>query len=128
MTSSVEMPTGLEKRVMARVEKAVRRRFFERITAGGAVSVFFAVIFVVVGHDTLSEIATSGFGQYLSLVFSNGGVVMSDWRNFAWIIVESAPVTGLALCLGIGGMFIGSIRWTGRAFGMSGHASSKLAI
>ena len=127
LISTAATPAGLESRVMACVERAARRRSFERIATGSIVSVFFAATLVVIGQQTSAEIATSGFGQYLSLLFSNGGVVMSNWSDFGWTIVESAPITGLALCLGTAGLLVGAVRWTGKAVG-GFSATGKLAI
>ena len=126
--SSAPVPSGLESRIMVRVEKAARRRFFERAIAGSVASVAFAFILFVVGRETLSEIATSGFGQYLSLIWSNGGSVLADWRDFGWTIAESAPITGFALCLGTVGFFVAAVRWTGRAVSGWNGTSAALTI
>ena len=129
-TSCATAPAGLQNCIMARVKKAARRKIFEKIAAGSLISVFFAVALVVVGRQTLAETAVSGFGQYLSLFFSSGGVMLTNWRDFAWTIVESAPITGLALCLGATGMFIAAIRWTGRTWsgGRFNGISGKFAV
>jgi len=128
LVSSCTAPAGLEKRIMIRVEKAVQRRANERIATGSAVSVFFAVILVAVGREMSAEIAASGFGQYLSLVFSNSGAILSNWQDFGWTVIESAPITGLALCLGMTGMFIAALRWTGKALGNFVGAAGRLAV
>jgi hypothetical protein len=125
---SATAPAGMENRILIRVEKAARRKSLEKITVGSITSIIFAGALVIVGRETLTQTATSGFGQYLSLIFNNGGVVLSDWRDFAWTIVESAPITGLALCLGATGMFIAAIRWTGKAFGSFNGAIIKFAV
>jgi hypothetical protein len=129
-TSCATAPAGLQNCIMARVKKAARRKIFEKIVAGSIISIFFAIALVVVGRQTLAETAVSGFGQYLSLIFNSGGLILSDWRDLAWTIVESAPITGLALCLGATGMFIAAIRWTGRAWSGGGFSgiSGKFAI
>jgi hypothetical protein len=113
-----------------RVEKVVKRKSLEKIMAGSIISIVFAGTMIIVGREIMIETTTSGFGQYLSLIFSSGTVMLSDWRDLAWTIVESAPITGLAICLGVTGMFIATVRWTGRAFGGSNFngAISKFAV
>lgn len=128
IVSSASVPVGIEGRIMVRVEKAAKRRIFEKAAVGSIFSVVFAVTLVVIGRMTLSETATLGFGQYLSLAFGNGGVVMYDWQNFAWTIIESAPVTGLALCLGATGMFIVALRWTGKTFSTFNKTAGTFAV
>jgi hypothetical protein len=126
----VETPTGLEKRILAQVKKAIKRKRMEKITAGSITSIVFAGALVLVGRQIMAETATSGFGQYLSLIFSSGTVILSDWRDFAWTIVESAPITGFAICLGATGMFIAAVRWTERAWNGSrfNGAIGKFAV
>ena len=110
----IETPAGLQDRILLRVEKAAKRKNLEMITAGSIVSIIFGVAIIVVGKEILAETAISGFGQYVSLIFSSGTIMITDWRDFAWTIIESAPITGFAVCLGVTGMFITAIRWTGR--------------
>jgi hypothetical protein len=85
---------------------------------------------VIIGRGIMAETALSGFGQYLSLVFTSGGFIMSNWRDFGWTIIESAPITGLALCLGVTGLLIVAVRWTGHAWsgGRFNGAIGKFAV
>ena len=126
--NSVPTPDGLDVRIMIRVKKAARRNFFEKIAIGSAASAVCAVALVFVGRETMTEMTASGFGDYFSLLFSSSGAVLSNWGDFGWTIIESAPITGLALCLGASGMLIGSVRWTGRAFGGFSRTPSSLAV
>lgn len=127
-TSCATAPAGLQNCIMTRVKKAARRKIFEKIATGSIISILFAIALVVVGRQTLAETTISGFGQYLWLFFSSGGVMLTNWRDFGWTIVESAPITGFALCLGATGMFIVAIRWTGKAFGSFNGAIGKFAV
>ena len=115
--TSVTIPENLEDRIIVRVKMAARRKSIERVAVGTVVSIVLGASLVVAGREIAAETAISGFGQYLSLIFTSGGLVLSDWRDFAWTIVESAPIAGFAICLGATGLFIAAIRWTGRAFG-----------
>jgi hypothetical protein len=126
----VETPVGLQNRIMVRVEKTAKRQSLEKITAGGMASIIFAVTLVIIGREIMAETALSGFGQYLSLIFTSGGFILSDWRNFGWTIIESAPITGLALCLGVTGLLIVAVRWTGRTWsgGRFNGAVRKFAV
>ncbi len=128
LISSVALPAGLEGRVTIEIKRAARQNFLERVTIGSVISALFAVALVIVGRDVFAEAITSGFGQYASLVFSNSGSVLSDWRDFAWTMVESAPVTGSAIFLGTAGMFIAAVRWTGKTFGKLNGIMGRLAV
>lgn len=129
--SYVTVPDGLQNRIMVQVRKAAKRKSMEKITAGSIASIIFAMALVIIGRGIMAETALSGFGQYLSLVFTSGGFIMSNWRDFGWTIIKSAPITGLALCLGVTGLFIVTVRWTGRTwsgFGGMHGAMGKFAV
>jgi hypothetical protein len=120
-------PDGLDSRIMICVGKAVKRRVYKKIAAGSGFSIVFAVTLVFVAKLLVDEASVSGFGQYVSLIFSNGGAMVANWNDFAWTIIESAPITGLALCLGAGGLFIGTVRWTGKTFASFSRANALRA-
>lgn len=48
-----------------------------------------------------SDLATSGFGQFISLAFSDSGMVAAYWQNFALAVLESMPVMSLAFFLAV---------------------------
>jgi len=124
----VSVPDGLEDRILTQVKKAIKRNSLERLVAGSVASIALVAGLVIVGRTIMAETAMSGFGQYLSLIFTNSSLVLSDWRDFAWTIVESAPITGFAICLGAAGMLLAAIRWTGRAWNGFNGIMGKLAV
>ncbi len=94
------VPRGLFSRIIKRLglEKQlwiIQRRlgFFAALLA-----VFlFLSIFAFVGlRQVLTE---SSFGPYLSLMFSDPGIVLKYWDSFLFSIFESMPGTGIALLL-----------------------------
>ena len=109
-------PTGLDRRILARVAAYEARRRMWRIGSSLAASVVSVAALVLAGREAAVEITASGFGQYLSLAFTDGGAMLADWRDFAWTLAESAPVWGFAFCLGAAALVVGALRWTGRAF------------
>lgn len=114
--NALPAPAGLEARIMARVRSAARRRNAVKAIIGSVASALFAVALVFAGREAVTETAMTGFGQYLSLAFTDSRSILSDWRDFVWTLVESAPVMGLALSLAAAGMLTAAVRWTGRAF------------
>jgi hypothetical protein len=124
LMSASLVPDGLPARIMVRVEKAARKQTILRGIFGAVMSVIFASALVFAGREMFSEMTTSGFGQYLSLIFSDGASVAGDWRDLLWTLVESAPVVGLTLCLAAAGMLTAAVRWTGRTYGRFGGVAS----
>jgi len=48
-----------------------------------------------------SDLAHSGFYEYLSLTFEGGGVIISYWKELSLSIVESIPVMSTLLTLSL---------------------------
>jgi hypothetical protein len=91
-----EPPAGLLDAVMARIEKDERRRlilhfaFFGTVSAAALAGVFFA------WHQLISEAAQSGFSSYISLLFSDAGLLAVYWQDFVFSLAESLPLIGLS--------------------------------
>ena len=91
---------------MVQVGKAANQKSMEKIIAGSVASVVFCIgMVIIVDERILAETAISGFGQYLSLVFTSGGFGLGRLARFRLDNIESAPITGFALCLGVTGLF-----------------------
>ena len=57
----------------------------------------------------VSEISTSGFFEYFSLIFTHGAVTTS-LKELALVLVEALPVTSTILCLALVFVLFNSIR------------------
>ena len=86
----------------------IYRSVFGLLSVGFLTGSIFAFI------NMVQAISQSGFGQYVSLVFSDGGVVLSYWKEFLFSLVESIPVTGVILCLGAMTLFVWSLGKTAK--------------
>ncbi len=81
---------GLEKELQV-VEEHIK--FFVFILSSFVVLSVFAVIGM---KEVLAE---SSFGPFLSLIFSDPGVVLSYWQSFALSVFESMPFGYVTICL-----------------------------
>ena len=96
---------SIRARISAAERSLARRRFF--LTACGA---FISGVLMVPALQHLSaEFATSGFYQYMSLLFSDSAILMSNWKTFTWSIAESLPALGLSLVLASAAAFFWSL-------------------
>lgn len=50
---------------------------------------------------TIQEFYQSGFYQYFSLIFSDGGTLILYWQEFVLSLAESLPLLGITAVLGI---------------------------
>lgn len=47
----------------------------------------------------LNDLAHSGFYEYFSLIFSNGGSMITYWKELSFSLAESLPATSIILTL-----------------------------
>ncbi|HTK04069.1 MAG TPA: hypothetical protein VL500_00635 [Candidatus Eisenbacteria bacterium] len=93
-------PEGLAGKIMDRIGHEQRRTALVRRIAVFSVGLAAsAAAFVPAFLSVRTSLAESGFGQYLSLLFSDGGTVMSAWQDFGFALMESLPAAGIAACL-----------------------------
>lgn len=108
----VDLPAGLEKMVLMRLDLEQRRQ------ARRELIVFFLVDTLSLGGLLasvvyLSNVFTqSGFGQYLSLLLTDSGSLLSYWQELALSLAESLPVLGFVSFLSIMAVLIWSIART----------------
>lgn len=100
----VNLPPGLEKRVLARIKIEERKRFFvwgSSLAASG--------IFLVWASAFLMEsVKQSGFYQYLSIAFSDFAA-LKYWKELSFSLTESLPIFGLMAVLGSAAFFVWSV-------------------
>ena len=58
-----------------------------------------------------SDLAKSGFYGYSSLLFSDGGLMLTYWREFALSVTESLPIMIITLTLSLFFAFFFSLRY-----------------
>ncbi len=99
-------PAGLADRVMLRVRGYETRKIVFKRSLG----IFSLVGFWFSINQLLSELATSGFGDYLNMFFSDTKEVLAFAPDFGILLLESMPVWGLLSCLACGLILILSAR------------------
>ncbi|MDD5547472.1 MAG: hypothetical protein PHN74_01025 [Candidatus Pacebacteria bacterium] len=90
-----------EKRKIARLRLA----FF----AGTALASIFG--FIPATRYFINELNSSGFHHYASLIFSDGGVLISYWKEFILSLAESLPVLGIIAILSLVFVLLESIKF-----------------
>lgn len=57
-----------------------------------------------------AEFTQTGFSEYLSVLFSDGGGVLVYWHEFALLLAESFPVLAITLLFFVAFVLLGSLR------------------
>jgi hypothetical protein len=105
----VEPPKGLENRIINSIKAEEKRakRFkawiFGSISLASFVLSLRAIVYLV---ESMKE---TGFGQYLSLLFSENGAALVYWKEITLSLAESLPVVGLVAFLTTVGLLIWSM-------------------
>lgn len=109
MIEETPFPQGLKEAIWKKIEAEAKKQ--RRIQMGMYISASFASGFGMVFLFTLllKSLAASGIYEYLSLIVSDGGTLISFWKEFALTFMESLPVLGLTAFLAVGALFL----WSG---------------
>jgi hypothetical protein len=65
----------------------------------------------------LSDLSRSGLYEYLSLIFEEGSSVLSYWKELAFSLAQSLPMTSIVLTLSLIFVFFLSLRYLMRQIG-----------
>ncbi|MEI6305030.1 MAG: hypothetical protein WCP09_03395 [Candidatus Taylorbacteria bacterium] len=112
MNNDAEACDRMFRSVICRVENFEITRSHRRSIAYSTISViaFFALIPAI--YMIVISITQSGFGKYLSLVFSDSSYVIDNWKQFLLSTVSSLPImSGIAILLALF-IILGALRRT----------------
>lgn len=104
---------GLEQDIISKIRKLERKGLFIKQSIFGAVALVSFAGIIPSGLYIAKALSTSGLSGYLSLMFSDVGA-LSYWKELALSILESLPFLGLAIGLGVTGLFLWSLLKTVR--------------
>lgn len=106
----IEPPTGLLEKILKSIHAQERLLALRRVA-------LFSVFFIgsIIGlfptfNMLLSDFNQSGFLQFFSLVFSDFSTIVTYWKSFIIILLETLPAISLALFLTVVLTFLQSIK------------------
>lgn len=102
------------RNVMIKIEAREVAQIRGRSFGFGLISIA-AIIALIPAVDYLARSFTqSGFGQYLSLLTSDGSIALSHWQDVLMSITETLPVTALTALTALLIISLMSLRWFSR--------------
>ncbi len=117
--SPIEPPPGLVNVIVSEVGRRERRAIFMRRLAAVSADLFCAAAFISALVTLVHSFRSSSFGSYLSLLISDGRLVLSFWSEYLSSLSESLPLTGIVACLASFFLLLVSLRYTAKFF--NGH-------
>jgi ABC-type phosphate/phosphonate transport system permease subunit len=111
----LEPPAGLGERIVMRIHEersalSIKRRLV-LFSLGLAASL---VVLVFSFQSFQSGIASSGFADFFSLLFSDFRIVTYYWQNYILSLLESLPIFSLAIFLAAIFSFLELLKFTAR--------------
>ncbi|MCK9352259.1 MAG: hypothetical protein WCT49_05040 [Candidatus Paceibacterota bacterium] len=98
---TLEPKKGAVSAVLFRIQHHKRRIARIKFTLLGLSSALSAAaIFPVISY-TVSGFVSTGFYQYISLAFSDGGAILPYWKEFIMTLAESLPAFEISLLLAV---------------------------
>jgi hypothetical protein len=107
--------SGLLQQVLFAVQEKQRMSRLWRFRTAVVLGIASIAALVPAGIALADAFATSHFGAYASLVFSDSAVAVSYWKEIGLSLLESLPVMTLAITLALVGLLLYSVRAMVRA-------------
>ena len=97
---ALEPPQALLGKIMLRLEQEKKLVIIKRRVAFFSAGLIFSVLALIPAFKMVWDgVASSGFTQFLSLLFTDSGVVMAYWQSFGLTLLESLPVFSIIIFL-----------------------------
>jgi len=97
----IQPPKGLLKRILKRIHKEERLLAFRKVIIFSIMLTGSLVGFVPSLKMLLSDLGSSGFDSFFSLILSDFSAVVTYWQSFTMILLETLPALSLALFLAV---------------------------
>lgn len=84
---------------LARIDFEKRRSVGFRLMFLGVATTASLAVMILSFQYVAREFYQSGFYQYFSLIFSDGAVIMTSWKEFVLSLAETAPIMKIIIFL-----------------------------
>lgn len=105
-----EMPKGLLEATLARLSHERRLSAQKRITFFAVVLLISTISLVPAALALFQNWANSSLSQLFSLVWSDLSIISLYWKNYLLSILESFPITSVAVFLAVLWIFLESLK------------------
>lgn len=106
----VEPNIRLYEAILVRIERAERRAARLRFALLGSTTLVSIVAFFPAFAFARFEFVQTGFGEYVSVLFSDSGTAFAYWHEFVLLLAESFPVFATMVLLFVAFVLLGSLR------------------
>lgn len=108
--STIQTPENLLGQILARVNQEQKKKEHREQIAWGGIFLASLATFIASGAHAVTVIASSNFGSYVSLIFTDTSSILSIWKQASLSLIESLPFIELIVFLGSIAVVMWSIR------------------
>lgn len=101
------LPDTVWQTLLIRGERQTKIRFW--FFSVGSLFSFAGVVYAF--SNLKAELATSGFNEYFSLIFSDGRSISSYWKDFSVTLLTAVPLMAVIISLSFVFIFIVMVRY-----------------
>jgi len=98
---SIEPKSGFLDEVCSQIHKKERSFYIKRIVIFSSILSICALVFVPTLKMLISDINSSGFLQFILLIFYDTTIIAKFWKNFILVLAGSLPAISLAMFLAV---------------------------
>lgn len=99
MLTQIDPPLDLLPRIITSITREERHAAQIRAGIFSGTTVLSVIAMVTSFRYAWESFAQSSFSTYASLLSSDGGTLLLYWKEFAFSLIESLPLTGITLLL-----------------------------
>ena len=109
----------LRNGILARIDFEKRRSTRTRLAFLGALATASFVAMIPSFQYLAQEFSQTGIYQYLSLIFSDGSIVIASWKEFSLLLAESLPLVEITIFLATVFTFLISVKLAVKNVGLN---------
>ena len=106
----VSPPQHLAGAIVKNIKREARRRTTLTMSLYGTTALGALAAFIPAYSYMSDEIVRTGFSEFLSLTYSDSALVITNWREMIFTILESLPIVGIVAILILTLAVLGSLR------------------
>lgn len=102
ISQSLEMPDQLFDRVIAHLDyQRNLKQFKKRFGFGLTVLILLAFVSIFAWTNLYADLLRSGFGTYVSLMFTDSALVLGFWQSYLLTLLESMPMVSFIIMISL---------------------------
>jgi hypothetical protein len=106
----------LAQNIWLKIALNSKRVFYFKVISFSSISLVSLISLVPMFKTLITDFTQSGFYEYLSVAFSNGGIFSSYWKDLTFSILESLPAMSVIFILTLVFIFFLSLRYLMKQF------------